>query len=890
MRKCFFKSAILVFFSFITLSSRAQFPVVTDFSPKSGTTGTHVLISGLHFLNADKVGFGLFPIPSASFTVLSDTQIDAVVGSGFSGPVAVHNPDGWGALEGFVFPNDFRVTSFAPTTGPVGTIVTISGVGFSLQPQENRVRFGNAAAIVTEASATQLKVAVPVGADNGLLTVSKGTLTATAGQAFTIQYPAASRAILPGSFAAAVTLPVAAAPDALIASDIDGDGKTDLLISNAATPHVGVLLNTSTKAVLSYATESVFTLPEPAGNIAAGDLDGDGKPDLVGCGPTMLTYRLNTSMPSSVSFAPAQVIPPGFGVCKVRITDFNGDGRQDILLNNSAQAFVLLNIPNTDTSFTFVMSNVNRLPDYTGTPGFDFVDLDGDSKPEMVVTSPLNNIVEVFPNFSTPTSVSQTPPYQIYATGKAPMDGVVFADVDADGKMDIVTCNSGDGTVGVLLNTSSASGFSFRTTAYVSPTGIGLRHLAMTDLNGDGLPEAIVTDNTGGHGSTVSVLPNGSVPGFSNLQLPVSYPAGEGSAEIVCIDIDNDGKQDFVVANAVAGTLTLYRNRMDEADLVASGLHPVTGQVKNEAYFDNAVRTFNGIPLVQRHYEITPVSDAANATATVTLFFSQADFDHFNSYVKDEPFLPASGSDAAHIANIRVIQYHGFSATGEPGANGAGPVIIDPDDDKVIWNPVALRWEVTFDVNGFSGFFVSNVVNANLPLKLLKFTVRQVNAVNILQWVVADAVNVDRFEIERSSNGIAFDFAGVQKWNQNAAVYQWREQTISAAVTYYRLRIVDTDGKSELSKVVKVENRRVADLISLLPNPVSINSVFTLVHPVETRTTSIEIRDVEGRCLRIVKAEPGTFATVVSTSGLIAGTYVVVWQGSENLTYRMIVR
>src|SRR5258708_11776951 len=66
------------------------------------------------------------------------------------------------------------VTSFAPLSGPVGTIVTITGSNFGATPSANIVYFGAARATVTAASATSLTVTVPAGANYEPLSLSTG--------------------------------------------------------------------------------------------------------------------------------------------------------------------------------------------------------------------------------------------------------------------------------------------------------------------------------------------------------------------------------------------------------------------------------------------------------------------------------------------------------------------------------------------------------------------------------------------------------------------------------------------------------------------------------------------------------------------------------------------
>ncbi|MEO6036768.1 MAG: IPT/TIG domain-containing protein, partial [Saprospiraceae bacterium] len=99
-------------------------PVVTSFAPVTGSIGTPVTIKGTRFTGATIVIFG--GIMAQSFTVLSDSVIDATVGAGASGGISVYTIGGGGSLDGFTHFGP-AIQSFSPTGGPAGTVVTISG-------------------------------------------------------------------------------------------------------------------------------------------------------------------------------------------------------------------------------------------------------------------------------------------------------------------------------------------------------------------------------------------------------------------------------------------------------------------------------------------------------------------------------------------------------------------------------------------------------------------------------------------------------------------------------------------------------------------------------------------------------------------------------------------
>jgi YD repeat-containing protein len=78
------------------------------------------------------------------------------------------------------------IIAFSPTSGPVGTTVTISGTGFSATPSQNTVSFNGTNATVSSASATQLVVTVPTGATTGTIGATAPAGSATSATAFTV--------------------------------------------------------------------------------------------------------------------------------------------------------------------------------------------------------------------------------------------------------------------------------------------------------------------------------------------------------------------------------------------------------------------------------------------------------------------------------------------------------------------------------------------------------------------------------------------------------------------------------------------------------------------------------------------------------------------------------
>jgi uncharacterized repeat protein (TIGR03803 family) len=161
----------------LTHSTFPRFIVVQNYSAAS-PKNINILGNGLTGATAVKFG----PIPATSFKVTNDTFMTAVVPpAAITGIVTVTTPKGTvSTLTSLKVPP--TVTSFNPTSGSVGTPVTIMGTGFT---GATKVTFGGVkAAAFTIVSATEITTTVPTGAITGKIAVttvggsgSKGTFT-----------------------------------------------------------------------------------------------------------------------------------------------------------------------------------------------------------------------------------------------------------------------------------------------------------------------------------------------------------------------------------------------------------------------------------------------------------------------------------------------------------------------------------------------------------------------------------------------------------------------------------------------------------------------------------------------------------------------------------------
>lgn len=240
------------------------------------------------------------------------------------------------------------------------------------------------------------------------------------------------------------------------------------------------------------------------------------------------------------------------------------------------------------------------------------------------------------------------------------------------------------------------------------------------------------------------------------------------------------------------------------AQLLPTGANAVAGTVTGKVWIDGLVQTYNGNPYVARHYEITPATNAGTSTGRVTLYFTQAEFDAFNAVSGVD--LPGGPVDAAGKAALKVVKFPGTSGNGSglPSTYSGTPSVIDPADADIFWNAEQSRWEVSFDVTGFSGFIVQTNVTI-LPVRIESFTGRKQGAVNVLDWKAncTGAAAVE-FEIQRSTNGRTFEKAGTVNTSQ-ITCSQPATFTDAAPATgnnFYRIKVIENGSTARYTEIV----------------------------------------------------------------------------------------
>lgn len=274
---------------------------------------------------------------------------------------------------------------------------------------------------------------------------------------------------------------------------------------------------------------------------------------------------------------------------------------------------------------------------------------------------------------------------------------------------------------------------------------------------------------------------------------------------------------------------------------------------------------------VKRHYDITP--SGTDGPAKVTLFFAKADFDAYNQAY-------GNANNASLPANLKVVQYHGTSPYGFPGTYSGPTELIT--NLTVTESEDHTMYVVSFQANGFSGFFISGQSEAALPVTLVSFQAKKREHEAYLQWQTSSEINSSAFEIERSTDGKQWHYLGRVMAKGSDATrtdYSYTDALPQAGTNMYRLKMIDraadgVDGFYAYSRIAVVEFEK--ERVAIYPNPaIAVSSVHVKgLKPENVR--NIRLFDTSGRLslqpvlqegtLGIGRLRPGTYAVEIETT------------------------
>jgi hypothetical protein len=303
-----------------------------------------------------------------------------------------------------------------------------------------------------------------------------------------------------GAFKPARNMYIGHIPVELIATDVNGDGKLDLVTANQKDNSVTVLIGSGTGG---FAIGGTFSAGSKPVALAADDLNGDGHKDLAVAdnGSSSVTILLGDG---TGKFTAGGGVAVGSQPTSVAIGDFNNDTHPDIASVSGGFGHLNVNLNNGNGTLGSPVNYATGFCANTVVVGY----FNNDAQPDLAVACvfPSNDGVSILLGNSNGTFQ----PFASYDAGGQTPKTLAVGDFDGDGKQDIITANDqfANNSVSVLLGDGNGAFGE----ASVFTAGQGPMDVAVGDFNRDGLLDAVTADtgtpvgSGGGPVGTVSML------------------------------------------------------------------------------------------------------------------------------------------------------------------------------------------------------------------------------------------------------------------------------------------------------------------------------------------------------------------------------------------------
>ncbi|MEM6312444.1 MAG: FG-GAP-like repeat-containing protein, partial [Planctomycetota bacterium] len=341
-------------------------------------------------------------------------------------------------------------------------------------------------------------------------------------------------------------------PISTLFADLNQDGLTDLVASNASSQTVSVLLGQG-DGVLS--PETTFAIGGPPASVTTGDFDGDGQLDLVTANSGSISILIGNG---SGGFGTSQLIPSGDGT-SVATGDLNDDGNLDVVTGNDFSEGISIHLGNGDGTFAAVQSvKVRDASTNDRVTAVFLEDLDGDGVLDLGATTMFGELKVLSGN----GDGTFAPPQNI-EVGDDPL-AALAADLNDDGIPDVVTANRFSDDISILLGTGDGS---FTPQQRIDVPG-GPAALTSGDFNDDGRVDLAVAAERRSDVTLLTQLSDGT------FALAQAFDVDLRPNSLTTGDLNGDGVLDLATGTGFGITTTIALGNTQVADAIRLTLAP----------------------------------------------------------------------------------------------------------------------------------------------------------------------------------------------------------------------------------------------------------------------------------------------------------------------------
>ena len=307
--------------------------------------------------------------------------------------------------------------------------------------------------------------------------------------------------------------------------DVNTDGYPDIVTANNGgngLQNLSAFLNAHNGL---FGTRTDYNAGAFTASAAVADVNGDGKPDIIGANNSDRTLSLLTNNGTG-GFTNYRTISLTGSPTWVTATDVNADGWADLIVVESSTTVILTN----NHSGGFIQS-----ASLSGGGKIAVADVNGDGRPDLIAANIGGGNLWVYTNATK----------GLFALASSPAVSspsiVVAVDVNGDSRIDLIA--SGTGNSVVVLTNSATGVFIPSCTNYIGSAGDSIASIAAGDLNADGRPDYVCADFSA---SAEVVMTNGGAACFF---LASTIAVASPPVSVLVADLNKDGTNDIVSAN-----------------------------------------------------------------------------------------------------------------------------------------------------------------------------------------------------------------------------------------------------------------------------------------------------------------------------------------------------
>lgn len=395
-----------------------------------------------------------------------------------------------------------------------------------------------------------------------------------------------------------------------------------IAISGLALAAIGLAMKlrgpSNSPSFLETLDQLVVPVGKDPGSIAVTDVNHDGKPDILvtNNGSQTLTVLLGDGKGHFHS-PPGAPTPTGAGPNDIAVGDFNGDGNVDVVIPNTGTPYLTILLGDGQGGFKPSPHSPFATQSYPHVHGVAAADFNGDGKLDVVTDSwGDNQILMLFGD----GAGNLVLPGKLFPTGKRPYQRLRSADFNKDGNPDVVTTDLDINAVSILIGDGKgglhdAPGSPF-------PAGVFPWAVAVDNMNNDGNLDLVILpydrDITDPRQLGVTVLLGDGKGGFRKMNgSPFSLAGCRGPDRVATGDVNGDGMRDIVVSCAQNNKVLLYLGSKE-------GTFQVSTRQVQTGWSGLAVADLNGdgkADIIVSNGESE--GSSKRTTGTVTVFFGK---------------------------------------------------------------------------------------------------------------------------------------------------------------------------------------------------------------------------------------------------------------------------